>query len=306
MPHRVRDDFAEMTEGLLSNTALEALSAIRTNTHRILRRFNRGIDAPYVAHRAMMEPPEDAREHPVPLIASEIEGVLADDPKIQELVGLGAITEWVNHIVLRNEVVQSYLGMAKERFKEELLVLLRDGLKRAKPQPDHLKWKELMERLQRYDRGAASIITQVLAAREDEVGAALDMEFARLTSLRSQYDAPPPTLKLGSIVSSTDSGNLRYLLCIQPLCDSVRLERPRHFPFLRLKERSEGREIPFDFVVPDGENHKKLSLVVRLTTLLLLIWTQTQAQRPKGRAYQGRLGVQTKRKWFAYSMARRS
>ena len=208
----------------------------------------------------MMEPPEDAREHPVPLIASEIEGVLADDPKIQELVGLGAITEWVNHIVLRNEVVQSYLGMAKERFKEELLVLLRDGLKRAKPQPDHLKWKELMERLQRYDRGAASIITQVLAAREDEVGAALDMEFARLTSLRSQYDAPPPTLKLGSIVSSTDSGNLRYLLCIQPLCDSVRLERPRHFPFLRLKERSEGREIPFDFVVPDGENHKKLSV----------------------------------------------
>ena len=110
LPERLRDEFSEMTAGLLSNAALEALSAIRTNTHRILSRFNRGVDAPYVAHRAMMQPPEEAEEHPVPLIASEIEGVLADDLRISELVGFQALTEWLEDLALREETVQTQLA----------------------------------------------------------------------------------------------------------------------------------------------------------------------------------------------------
>ena len=78
------------------------------------------------------------------------------------------------------------------------------------------------------------------------------MEFARLTSLRSQYDAPPPVLKLGSIVAHKRSGNPVYLLCIQPLCDSVRLDRSRKFPFLKLKERDRNTS-RFDLVIYDRE-----------------------------------------------------
>ena len=82
----------------------------------------------------------------------------------------------------------------------------------------------------------------------DQDGSQVDMRFALLTSLRSQYDAPPPFLRLGSIVFTEKYG---YLLCIQPLCDSVRLKAPRKFPFLKLLERADER--PFDLIVEDGE-----------------------------------------------------
>jgi hypothetical protein len=246
-----------MTEGLLSNTALEALSAIRTNTHRILSRFNRGVDAPYVAHRAMMQPPEEAEEHPVPLIASEIEGVLADDWRIPELVGFQAITEWLDQVTLQDEKVQAHLDMTADSFKSALLSLLKLGLEHVAEQPATPKWEKLMSRLKSYDREAASSITEILTLAGSD-GAALDMEFARLTSLRSHYDEPSPVLKLGSIVTTQESGSTLYLLCIQPLCDSVRLDRARKFPFLRLKERSVGENNSFDFVVSDGASHKRL------------------------------------------------
>jgi len=257
LPGRLRDEFSEMTEGLLSNSALEALSAIRTNTHRILSRFNRGVDAPYVAHRAMMQPPEEAEEHPVPLIASEIEGVLADDARIPELVGFKALTEWLEHLTLRDETIQAQLGMNADVFKAALLSLLEGGLEKTGEQQSHPQWEKLMERLKWYDREAASAITQALA-REGVDGAARDMEFARLTSLRSQYEAPPPVLKLGSIVATSEGGSLVYLLCIQPLCDSVRLDRSRKFPFLKLKERGSSEDESFDFVITDRESHKRL------------------------------------------------
>jgi len=256
LPERLRDEFSEMTEGLLSNVALEALSAIRINTHRILTRFNREVDAPYVAHRAMLQPPEEAEEHTVPLIASEIEGVLADDKGIPELVGLQALTEWLDHIVLGDEAVQVRLAMTAAAFKEALLALLKQGLEHASREPMHPDWAALLTRLKSYDREAASTITQILSPSEK--GATIDMEFARLTSLRSQYDAPPPVLRLGSIVAQEESGKTLYLLCIQPVCDSVRIKSPRGFPFLKLKERPVGDENAFDFVIADKSEYKRL------------------------------------------------
>ena len=255
LPGRLRDDFAEMTEGLLSNAALESLSAIRTNTHWILRRFNRTLDPAYIAHRAMIQPPEEAEEHPVPLIVSEIEGVLADDREIPELVKLKAVREWLDQLSLGEKTLQ--VEMDSKAFKAALISLLEHGLERADVPPEQPRWADLVERLTNYDRSAAGIITDVLSG-DGADGAELDMRFAVLTSLRSRYEAPPPVLRLGSIVATKDSGNSIYLLCIQPLCDSVRLDRTRKFPFLKLNERKAGSGQSFDLVVGDGQQLKRL------------------------------------------------
>lgn len=258
LPARLQRDFAGMTGGLLSNAALAALSAIRINTHRLLTRFNPGIDAAYVAHRAMMDPPEEAEEHPVPLISSEIEGVLADDAKIPALVGLEAISEWLDHAP-GFEAVRVHLGMKPEKFRSGILFLLKNGLARAIKETTHPRWKKLMQKLESYDRQTASILTRVLApAGTDETK--IDMEYALLTSLRSQYESPAPVLKLGTIVAVEDNGRPRYFLCIQPVCDSVRLKEWRPFPFLRLRERTSESDHPFDFVVPDGGVLKRLAV----------------------------------------------
>jgi hypothetical protein len=256
LPGLLQGDFARMTEGLLSNSALASLSAIRTNTHRILSRFHRRIDPAYVAHRAMLQPPEEAEEHPVPLIASEIEGVLADDARIPGLVELEAIREWLDHIALKDEDVEAAVGMNAAAFKAALLSLLEFGLEKTAERVATPDWHDFLNKLERYDPISAGILTQALAPAG--MGNELDMEFARLTSLRSRYDEPPPILGLGSIVATRENANSLYLLCIQPLCDSVRLNRSRKFTFLKLKERATSDEAAFDLVVSDGEECKRL------------------------------------------------
>jgi hypothetical protein len=258
LPSHLLHDFALVTEGLLSNVALEALSAIRTNTHRLLRRFHSGIDAPYVTHRAMTEPPEEAEEHPIPLIAAEIEGVLADDVKIRELIGIKAVGEWLNHVAINSEVIQEQLGMSEDAFRAALMAMLKDGLVRVRPRPEQREWGELTARLRNYDRGAASTITRALSSGRAVDSSESDMEFALLTSLRSQYDAPPPILKLGTIVEDDSGGDKKYYwICVQPVCDSVRIKGARNFPFLRLIEKASSASDQFDFVVFDRSNYKR-------------------------------------------------
>lgn len=268
LPERLRNEFSEMTAGLLSNTALEALSTIRTNTHRILSRFNPGVDAPYVAHRAMIQPPEEAEEHPVPLIASEIEGILAEDTKISQLVGLEAIKEWLDTVDIGSNYLQVELQMSIEEFKNVFLSLLELGLGKSTTGSDSLKWKELTDRLRNNDRTVAGSITKLLSSSEPE-GSERDMEFARLTSLRSQYDAPPPTLKLGAIVVKTEGSDRRYWLCVQPVCDSVRIDSTRSFPFLKLIEKPADSTAPFDFVVLDQGEHRRFRYSRRVFDMTL-------------------------------------
>lgn len=250
LPACLRDDFADMTQGLLSNAALESLSAIRTNTHRILRRFNRTLDPAYIAHRAMMEPPEEAEEHPVPLIASEIEGILANDRRILELVKIEAVKDWLDQLSLGAEV-----EIDSRTFKSFLIHLLEHGLQGAVP-PEQQEWARLVKRVKK--RSGAGYLTSALSGDID--GEKLDMQFAILTSLRSRYEAPPPVLRLGSIVARASEGSQdsNYLLCIQPLCDSVRLTQSRDFPFLALKARQAASGDPFDLVVRVGQQFKRL------------------------------------------------
>ncbi len=263
LPKRLQRDFAGMTAGLLSNAALASLSAVRTNTHRILSRFSPRIDPPYVAHRAMLQPPEEAEEHPVPLIAAEIEEVLADDERIQELVGLAAIGEWLNDIVLEQKTLRDSLELGPDEFRAELLLLLRLGLKETAAKAKTGKWKKILKGLDDYDRKTAHVLTRALAPEEGEA-ATLDMEFAQLTSSRSRYDKPAPVLKLGTVVAIEEDSHISYKLCVQPVCDSFRIDGTRPFPFLKLVEKQDGEGGPVDFVLFDQGRYVKLKCIMKV------------------------------------------
>lgn len=60
-------------------------------------------------------------------------------------------------------------------------------------------------------------------------------------------EQPPPVLGLGSLLT-TDG---QYFLCVQPLCDTVRLKKPTVFPLLPLRRASGGDA--FDITVPGDE-----------------------------------------------------
>lgn len=259
LPERLLHDFSLMTVGLLSNVALASLSAVRDNTHRILSRFGPRLDPPYIAHRAMMEPPEEAAEHPVPLVAAEIEGVLADSPDIPPLIAESALAEWLDG--LDGIRPGRTLEMDVSTFKTQLLDLLTTGLSRHNS--DEPMWKDLVDRLRNYrDREATSILSNELTDDETR-GSESDLEFAVLTSVRSQYDAPQPFLRLGTVVAIERNERTDYRLCIQPLCDSVRVKDKRVYPFLRLKERTADSEHPFEIVVEDYDGYKRLDVSLR-------------------------------------------
>ena len=62
-----------------------------------------------------------------------------------------------------------------------------------------------------------------------------------------------PVLYLGTIVSIKDGENEKMLLCIQPRCDSFRLENDVFFPFIPMEEIKKD-DINFDLVIEKEEN----------------------------------------------------
>lgn len=262
LPARLLNDFTAQTPGLLSNVALASLSAVRANTHRVLTRFGAHVDAPYVAHRAMMVPPEEAADHPVPLVAAEIESVLADASEIREHVSTGALRDWLNS--LTDVPLGTGLEMEPDTFKSQLLELLDSGVKDSDVTGAPPKWAELVESLRTYgSRDKASVLSDQLTS-SGVSGSDADAAFALLTSTRSQYEAPKPFLRLGTVVAYKRSGKWRYRLCIQPLCDSVRLSTTRAFPFLRLGLVTSSGDEPFDLVVNQGGTLRRLHVSLKV------------------------------------------
>ena len=71
--------------------------------------------------------------------------------------------------------------------------------------------------------------SKLLLTSEDAIS---NHEFSHLMTSRTFYGNAPKTLKLGSVIHDVESD--RYLLCIQPVCDSVRLDDKRTFIFVHL------------------------------------------------------------------------
>jgi len=92
-----------------------------------------------------------------------------------------------------------------------------------------------------------------------------------LTTIKSKYKSPNPLLTLGSIVVDESQGEIKkYFLCIQPLCDSVRLSDKRNFSFIPLNIPPAGNPDKFDFVVKDKGDYVQLLTDLRAYNTLMI------------------------------------
>lgn len=276
---RLIDDFTEMTYGLLSNIALDSLGALRNNTHRILGKFGRNLDAPYLTHRAMLAPEDEARQHPVPLLASEFNDVL-EDCEVDRNASIEAIGKWLDYKLINNEISkeEEISEIENDEYKLVLLDLIEkgknstldefssDGKRNNKIKTYRDKIKKLLK------NGKNSTFTTTLSNESE--GAIWDLEFSILTTIRSQYKKPEPILSLGVIICKIVSGVEHYFVCIQPPCDSVRLEGDTIFPFLQLQNSElpdkKGKIEPeFELVVKDNETYKKFRINLKPSSIFL-------------------------------------
>ena len=220
---RLVEEFALMTGGLLWNTAITGIATVRDSAHRILAKFEKGLDPAYLGHRLMLPHPPDAQEHVEEALGAEITSVI-EEHRPGSHADLEAIGAW---LALREA----------------------EGLQLAEPfsfRPSEVSvdaWCELLLRgidapevaLPR-DVGRAALRRQATEpfAEDQETAKRADHGFAALLSLKTRYPGRIPRLTIGTVLRTGEPGERAYFLCLQPKCDSVRLDTLTGFPLIPL------------------------------------------------------------------------
>jgi hypothetical protein len=230
---RAAMEFAVMTAGLVSNVALGSLAEIRRATHRLLSRFGPHLDAPFLAHRALLDPPDSGNEHLVPLIVSELEAILEDQIP-PELLSDESIRDW---LVTREDpmpLIDNSPGLTTaEKARRAVEEICVSGVHQHAQfsVPNQPTWvKKIAD-----GKGVADLgkLTDIIAGEHLVDG---NERLEVLMSLRPRYGPKPPALALGSLLSSVEEGGTFYWLCLQPACACyIRTDGPRRaFPLLKL------------------------------------------------------------------------
>lgn len=227
LPKLVVEEFGRHSRGLITSASLAALAGIRNDAHRVIAALGPEMDAAILGQRITLSHPEDVERQVETLIVSEIQAIVQDH-QVGSHLGMPRIREWLTHhkhLAPRGgsnvEAVTAALRLRllSDGFSDEVVASLKE----------HGFGDKRMKQLRR--NGG----TVFFSASEDE-RLASDRLFATRMSLRSRYSKPTPVLQLGSIVEQAGS----YAVCVQPLCDSVRIEGTRHFPLLPLEVAQEG------------------------------------------------------------------
>lgn len=240
LPKRVVSEFSSIVRGLLPHAAISGLTAIRRNTHRILCRFSSSLDPAFLTHSALLLEPSDAEEHLISLLGSELMAVLEDE-KVAEISNSAAIREWIG---TRN--LNYPLKVKCEEHDVEVSNRRQIGDLLTKGVYSHSRVKDLDQDGEAKERLVKRFRTQLTALLEG-TSKYDDSAFSELMTFRPHYGAVPPKLTLGTIVFNSASNS--HWLCVQPKCDSVRLDTTQPFMFIPLKEASS-----FDICMPQGES----------------------------------------------------
>jgi hypothetical protein len=299
-------EFASMTKGLVSNVAIEAMAQIRRATHRLLTRFGGNLDASFLIHRTLLDPPSEANEHLIPLIGSEIEGIL--EHALQEsLLSSESVEEWfADNILERRKILRE-----KNVDPLSLLYVLEHGAAKCLEgwSGQELEWLGRWndERKHAEIRSTApDLLADILTGRSNSNS---NEQLAALMALKPRYESTPPYLSLGAIleepgVKSPGQKQVpksKYWLCIQPVCDAVRVGSKRAFPLLQLAKRSSGR---FDLVVPSGVTFIRLQIDPRPYNVRMVIFHGGTTETVKAIAEDGEFWFESidktfRAKWLA-------
>ena len=243
LPGRLIDDFARMTAGLLPSIALVALTAVRENAHRVLDKFDGGLDAAFLTHRACLPVPDDSEQHMVAQIASELRAIMEAKVDRKSPAGMEAIESWI----------EKFKGSGNIEFeggpvsRQDVLNMLDRGVGTPNvfSKPNGLSKSKAHSRL-----------TAGFARDEDGRPEELDLRLAWMTCFRA-IDPPDRKLWLGTAVRRCGkSDSEEFLLCMRPRCDSVRMTETGSFLFLPLIKPNP-KQRTFQLVVRSSSNGPK-------------------------------------------------
>jgi len=222
---RTIKEFSKLASGLLQGIVLRGIANLRKNNQRILMRFNEDLDLAFLTNRALLLP-DEAFEQLIPLLTDELHAVLEDtlgesplgnDSAVKKILG-----GWCDkHLKITDDGKLNFGDAAK---------VLKSIKRTCSNEPTKQEKKTLLGDWE-----------------ADECRERL----GSLMSERVRYDNSRRTLHLGVIVRELAETN-RYLLCLQPVCDSVRIGREKRAFVFCVLESVEGKS--FTHCVIDGRD----------------------------------------------------
>ena len=252
LPNLLIEDFAEMTEGLLPSIALTSLTAVREGEHRVLDRFRADLDPAFLAHRVCLSDPEDAERQIVHQVAEELRGLMDNTVAEESPAGSEAVECWIRR------KGEGFRFGDRDIDLEKTVTLAKKGLQNV----NVLKEKAFK------DLSAGFAGGEVVD---------LDERLAWIMSFRTVFNAPPPNLWLGSIVTAMMDGDERHLICMRPRCDCVRLEEETSFLFLPLVEPTKNKE---QLVIKLDQEFKRMGIEQESSRWVILQFNPSEWDSP--------------------------
>ena len=232
LPKMICDDLEMLFEGLMPEFAFSGINALRESAPRILATFNTDLDAGALIHRALLPDPDEAAAQFIRLLCSDMELALRD-AEISSIWDVDASSESLARVTAAGDAAP-------------LAAKLRNSPKVADDLKDLNDDELVSEAISRGLAGMGLGDSKVTDVSADLVAAIADARtssenLAVLMDSRG-FDGSPPRLELGVVLmrermaaesqQAGDDSDGSLWLCVQPLCDSVRLLEPRAFPLV--------------------------------------------------------------------------
>lgn len=220
LPERLRDEFCRLCSGLVPTAAVAALAGIRDESHRLLRAMGAGLDPALLGQRVALDEPEESERQLEALLAAEITAIVSDR-EVGKHAGIARIRAWLN---ARPGLPAG--GTHASVTAAQRLDFVKVGLGEARVPEQVERTRRGKADLRRLRHQATGLFTSTLAEAQDA-----NRTLAERMIVRTRYSKPSPVLRLGTVVERFGE----YALCVQPVCDSVRLTAPTQFPLLWLE-----------------------------------------------------------------------
>ena len=233
LPQLINNEFAKLTTGLLSNYALNAITAIRNNTSNILGVFSQDIDAAFLGHYVSVDNSDDAV-----LMLAELFGSAISDLIKEEKIDIRSwIESWIdNNISSQPSTIQ---------IAGQKLNIDADVLKKIINAEGHLKEKLQVTTSREFGKDKITKEATKLFSKNEDI-LIPNYKLAQIIQhkdLFSLHNNPTHKLSTGTIVKHIHNNKEEYFLCIQQSCDSTRIQSERNFLFLPLQQDSKGEAI---------------------------------------------------------------
>ena len=254
-------EFSRLASGLLQGIVLRGVAKLRENNRRILTRFHKDLDIAFLTHRALVLP-DEAFGQIIPLLTDELRAVLEDtlgeSPLGKASAVTGILDDWCdNKWKLRGDAkLKIGNGAVGSEFVKDVLC---NG-PAFKTDYSQFRGSKITGLVKKSGNGSPEWdeknCNKHNLAEYLSGDCGVDHCHERLGSLMSQrirYGNSRRTLHLGVIVKEL-ADKKRYMLCLQPVCDSVRMaSKDRAFVFCFLDKATDDK-LPTHCVMDERGN----------------------------------------------------